>query len=230
MKKRFIADLLIYFLIPIIVCNIFNENTQYVPRLILSMIGIGYTFFIRYYQYRVNISGVIFISIYMFIQSIQSSLNSAYDIYIQNTYCIIGGAILLIIALVFNKNIIKQTYIDFLKALNYTSININHIIKKHNLKEYFDKFSNIVSIHLLSITLIRINNIINLGKDRFTEGITAEVLLNILFIILEIVCLNKFINNYKNNIKVGKSKNYNKLDLNTKSNIINFNKYKNFNR
>ena len=100
----------------------------------------------------------------------------------------------------------------------------------HNLKEHFDKFSNIVSIHLLSITLIRINNIINLGKDRFTEGITAVVLLNILFIILEIVCLNKFINNYKNNIKVGKSKNYNKLDLNTKSNIINFNKYKNFNR
>ena len=216
MKKRFIADLLIYFLIPIIVCNIFNENTQYVPRLILSMIGIGYTFFIRYYQYRVNVSGVIFISVYMFIQSIQSSLNSAYDIYIQNTYCIIGGVILLITALVFNKNIIKQTYIDFLKALNYTIININHIIKKHNLKEYFDKFSNIVSIHLLSITLIRINNIINLGKDRFTEGITAEVLLNILFIILEIVCLNKFINNYKNNIKVGKSKNYNKLDLNTK--------------
>lgn len=230
MNKRVIGDILIYFLIPITLFSIVDVNMNVFSTLIVSMLGIGYTLLIRYNQYRVNFTGVVFMSIYTFIQSFKVGAGGAYKIYAYNTYYMVGAAIILIVAIMFNKNVIKQFFIDILKALDYTSIHINNIIKKHNLNIDFEKFSSMISIHLLSVSLIRISAIVNLGSEGYRGYLNAEVLLNTVFIILEIVTISGFITKFKQIIKTGKSKIYKQVDLDSKSNIINFNQYKHFNK
>lgn len=224
------GDFLIYFLIPIVLCSTVSANTQVFSTLIISMLGIGYTLLIRYNQYRVNVTGVIFMSLYTFIQSLNVGAGGPYYIYAYNTYYMVGATIIFIIAMMFNKNVVKQLCIDILKALNYTSMHINNIIKKHNLKDDFDKLSYIIIIHLLILALIRISSIVNLGAKGYRGYLNAEVLLTTLFIILEIVCISSFITKFKLIMKKGKTKVYKQVNLDSKSNIINFNQYKNFNK
>ncbi|EPZ56556.1 putative membrane protein [[Clostridium] sordellii ATCC 9714] len=79
------------------------------------MIGIGYSIIVRYSQYRVNISAIIFLSIYTIIQSPKISLNDNYYIYVYDIYCLILTSIFLIITNLLDKNIFKLFYIDALK-------------------------------------------------------------------------------------------------------------------
>lgn len=169
-------------------------------------------------------------SAYTFVQSFKIGAESTYHIYAYNTYYMIGATGILIVASMFNKNIVKQLFIDTLKALNYTSMHINNIIKKHNLNLDFNKFSSIISVHLLILALIRVSAIVNFGSNGYRNYLNAEVLLTILFIILEFVCLSNFTNKFKLILKTGKTKVYKNVDLDSSSKVINLKQYKHFNK
>lgn len=230
MKKRLLGDLLVYLFIPIILTSISNPNIQVFSTLIITMLGIGYSILIKYNQYRVNVSGVIFMSLYVFSNSFKVGAGSGYQTYAYNTYYMVGATIILIVLSMFNKNAVRQVWIDILNALEYSQMQINNIIKKHNLNQDFDKFSCVISIHLLILVLIRVCAIVNLGELGYRGYLNAEVLLTTLFLIIEFVCISGFVSKFKLILKTGKSKVYKKTNLDSETRVIHFNKYKNCNK
>ncbi|MGL5717483.1 MAG: hypothetical protein ACRCX2_31000, partial [Paraclostridium sp.] len=190
MKKGLWGDLIVYFILPILLCSVSNPNVYVFSNLIVSMVGIAYTLFIRYSQYRFNISGIIFMSLYTLLQSFKVGATSAYIAYSYDTYYMVVVAIIFIVSPAFDKNIVKQFFIDILKALGYGVMQINNIIKKHNLNVNFERISIIICSHLLIWSVIRTHSIASFGQSGYKGNIDTEVLVNLLFLIVEILYIS----------------------------------------
>lgn len=228
MKKKFLGDILIYFVAPIILYSLFRGQDKIYSVIITTILAIVYSILIKYNQYRFNLSGILFVSIYTITQALKISLTENYHIYIYDTYCLLILSISIIIANLFDKNIFKLLYADILKILNYTQIQIENTIKKNNLYKDFYKITALANIHILMVTLIRSHALLSLGKSGYLNNFVMEIFISTIFIVVETVVLVIFAKKIKNILKGGKIKNL--KFASPESRVINFDKYKNLNK
>ena len=228
MKKRLLGDVLIYFIAPIILFAFFKEKVKFYSTIISFILFISYSILIKYTQCRFNLSGILFASIYTVIQSLKISLTDPYHIYIYDSYCLLLLSIFIITLNLFNKNIFKQLYIDVLKLLNLSQVQIMNTIKRNNLYKDFYKITNIANLHILILVLIRLYSIIILGKNEYLKNLNLEIVICTLFFIIEAVLVTYFKRKINDILQNGKIKNI--KFMSSEPRVINFDKYKNLNK
>ncbi|WP_373598135.1 hypothetical protein [Paraclostridium bifermentans] len=228
MKKKLLSDVLIYLVTPIILCSLFKGQHNIYSIMLGTMLGIGYTMIIKYNQNRFNLSGIVFLSIYIMMQSGKLSLTDGYSIYVYNIYCLLFTSIFIIVTNLFDKNIFKQIYTDILKISNYTQLQIANIIKKNNLYLDFYKITSIVNIHILSLVLVKSHAALSLGKSGYSNNLYMEGFVCTIFFIIEIVFIVSFVKRTKQILSTSKIKTI--KFVSNESKIINFHKYKNLNK
>jgi hypothetical protein len=228
MKKRLIGDALVYFIAPVVLFSIFKGESKIYSLMTTTMILIAYSMIIKYNQFRFNFSGLFFSIGYTFMQSLKIGLNEPYHIYIYNIYCLIIVSIFIVILNLVDRNIFKQIYIDILKILNFSQIQIINSIKKNNLYKEFYKLTSTVIIHILILILVKSHSVFSLGKTGYLNNLNIEASICIIFFIGEAVLISKFIKNTKYILTKSNIKNI--KFVTNESKIININKYKNINK
>ncbi len=233
MKKKFIPDILVYVFAPILVCNLkINKNINYII-LALIILTFIYSITTAKNQFRLNVSGIIFASIYIFAHIFKQNAESDFLRYIYDTYCFLILSISFIGLTFFDKNIIKQIYSDILRSNGHTKYYVGHCLNRKFIKLEFEKTLTIINIHLLAIVFIRIYSISTYGTQNYLITSDLEKLVWLLFIIGECYMVLKIIKENK------KDKNNKFRKENIKSNTINksveekiiyLNKYKKTNK
>ena len=156
----------------------------------------------------------------------------------SSTYFFILCLISLITLKFFDKNAIKQIYIDILKSKGYTKLYIWNSLKNNILIQEFEKALSLVNIHLLSMIFIKVYSIITYGEQKYTTTADLEILVCILFIIAEIYTISRIKQEHKSKEKE-KFKSINKgkglisiktIKKNNKEKIIYLDKYKRTNK
>ena len=240
MKNKFIPDIFVYMVAPIIVCNLINaKSMNYIIVTLIFSISI-YTYITRKRQFRLNTTGLIFAFIYIGLSLIKQGVESDFMKYIYDIYFFISSSIILITLKLLNKNIIQHIYIDVLRANEYTKHYIRNSLKKSNLQDEFEKASLIVNIHLLSMTFIKVYSIATYGVQNYSITANLEILVCMLFIVAEIYMVSRIIQEHKSKIKKKENLKQNKKQTgvevvknrrkDNKEKIIYLNKYKRTNK
>lgn len=228
MKKWLIGDILTYFIAPIIILAIFNREFKIYSIILATIIFLIYSIFIKANQSRINFSGILFSGVYILIQVLKLKLDKSFEIYVFDSYCLIASVIILLILDLLDKNIFKQLYIDLMKILNFSKIQIFTFIKKYKLYNDFNRLTYIVMIHLLILASIQFYSILTLGEYRYPNNLNIEVLICGVFLLIELILISKFVKNMKFNLSKNNMKSM-KFTI-SESKVININKYKNTNK
>lgn len=240
MKNKFIPDVFAYMVAPIIVCNLVNaKSMNYIIVALIFSIFI-YSFIIRKRQSRLDTTGLIFAFVYIGLSLLKQGVESDFMRYIYDIYFFILSSIILIILKLFNKNIIQQIYIDALRANGYTRPYIRNSLKKSNLQDEFEKTSLVVNIHLLSMTFIKVYSIATYGVQNYLITANLQILVCMVFIVVEIYMISRIIQEHKSKIKKKENLKQNKkqtgikviknIKKENKEKIIYLNKYKRTNK
>ncbi|MGL4913188.1 MAG: hypothetical protein ACRC3Y_12245, partial [Romboutsia sp.] len=169
----------------------------------------------------------VYISFYLFKQD----LNTDFERYSYEAYLFILASIFIIVLRLININIIKQFYTDILRAKGHTKIYIWNALKNNKLLQEFEKILQIVVIHIMSMAFIKVYSIVTYGINGYKTTLDLEILVCMLFIIVEICMMSKIIKGDKQkNNKFIKIKSVNKIDYNNKEKVIYLNKYKKTNK
>lgn len=228
MKNRILPDVLVYILSPILIFSFLDEVEL---RYFLTALVFGivlYTMMVKRKEGRINSTGIMFSVVYIIFFSYKQKIQPGYDIYVNNTYFLIIGSILISVMNLLNKNIVKQVYIDILKCKGLSDLNIWNLLKKSENVYYFNKMTYVISIHMLALIFIRVYSMYTYGRQGYTLTTELEILVCVLFIVGELYLISKLSNKRK------KEENET-INKNTKSNssnkrVINLNQYKNMNK
>ena len=225
MRNKILPDLLVYILSPIIVLSMVNVvDIRYFAIGLVPLISI-YSIIVRTKYNRINLSGIVFSFLYIIFSYYKQNIQAGYDTYVYNTYFLIISAIIIVLISLFNKNIIKQVYIDLLKCKGMSPLEIWNQVKKSENIYYFNKINHILILQILSNILIRVYSMNTYGINDYTYTKELEILINILFIMGEIYISSKLFNKIKKEDSILINKNV-KVN-NSSRRVINFNKYKN---
>jgi len=228
MRNKILPDLLVYILSPIIVLSMVNVvEVRYFAIGLVPLISI-YTIIVRTKYNRINLSGIVFSFLYIIFSYYKQNIQAGYDTYVYNTYFLIISAIIIVLISLFNKNIIKQVYIDILKCKGMSPLEIWNQVKKSENIYYFNKINHILILQILSIILIRVYSMNTYGINDYTYTKELEILINTLFIMGEIYISSKLFNKIKKEDSILINKNV-KVN-NSSRRVINFNKYKNMSK
>lgn len=240
MKNKFIPDIFVYMVAPIIVCNLINaKSMSYIIVALIFSIFI-YSFITRKRQFRLNTTGLLFAFVYIGLSLLKQGVELDFMRHIYDIYFLILSSIILITLKLFNKNIIQQIYIDALRANGYTKSYIRNSLKKSNLQDEFEKASSIVNIHLLSMTFIKVYSMATYGVKNYSITANLEILVCVIFIVAEIYMISRIIQEYKSKTKKNENIKQNKkqtgfavvknIKKQNKEKIIYLNKYKRTNK
>ena len=228
MKNKLLLDILIYIISPAIVCNIVTDKKvdYIIAGLILAILF--YTFISSKKEYKINISGICISFIYIGFYLFKQSTNIDFEKYVYETYLLILTSIYLVVMRLVNINVIKQIYADILRAKGHTKIYIWNDVKNNKLLQEFEKTLQILLIHIMSIVFIKVYSIITYGINGYKTTLDLEIIVCILFIIVEIYMASRIIDINKSkekkyNTALMKSKSINK---NSNEKVIYLNKYK----
>lgn len=228
MKNKLLFDLIVYIIVPIILSSFTNnfpiEYTTLGTIFILSI----YTIINKKKESRINISGVLFSTIYIGVFLTRQNLPDNFDVYKYDTYLMIAMTLIIIFSVLFNRNIIKQIYIDIRKCKSDNYLRILNNIRKFNLDNDFEKISLLFTLHLISLIFIRIFSIYIFNFPEYSNYI-IEIIVNIGFIICEIYTISKFNLKLRNNIKTKTTKSKFSM-LQIKSKVIDIEQYRSINK
>jgi len=228
MRNKILPDLLVYILSPIIVLSMVNVvDIRYFAIGLVPLISI-YSIIVRTKYNRINLSGIVFSFLYIIFSYYKQNIQAGYDTYVYNTYFLIISAIIIVLISLFNKNIIKQVYIDLLKCKGMSPLEIWKQVKKSENICYFNKINHILILQILSIILIRVYSMNTYGINDYTYTKELEILINTLFIMGEIYISSKLFNKIKKEDSILINKNVKVNNSNRR--VINFNKYKNMSK
>jgi len=229
LKNKLLFDSIVYIIVPIILSSSFTNNfpIEYITLGTMFILSI-YTIITKKKESRINISGVLFSTIYIVVFLIKQNLSNNFDAYKYDTYLMIVMTLTIIFSVLFNKNIIKQIYIDIRKCKNDNYLRILNNIRKFKLDNDFEKISLLFTLHLILLIFIRIFSIYIFNFSGYNNSI-IEIIVNIGFIICEIYTISKFNLKLKNNIKakITKSK-FSMLPI--KSKVIDIEQYRSINK
>lgn len=229
MKNKLLSDLIVYIIVPIILSSSFTNNfpIEYTTLGTIFILSI-YTIINKKKESRINISGVLFSTIYIGVILIRQNLPNNFDVYKYDTYLMIAMTLIIIFSVLFNRNIIKQIYIDIRKCKNDNYLRILNNIRKFNLDNDFEKISLLLTLHLISLIFIRIFSIYIFNFSEYSNSI-IEIIVNIGFIICEIYTISKFNLKLRNNIKTKTTKSKFSM-LQIKSKVIDIEQYRSINK
>lgn len=238
MKNKFIPDIFVYMIAPMIVSNLINvENFGYTTVALIFFIFI-YSFITRKIQFRINISGLIFACIYIGISLLKQNAESDFVRYTYDIYFLMISLMILLSLKFINKNVIQQIYIDILRANGHKKNYIYNFFKKEDLRGKFEKTSSIVNVHLLSMIFIKVYSIITYGSQNYLITADLEILVCTIFVIVEIYMFYKIKQDYKpkknEHLKINKNKSslavLKNIKNEDKEKVIYLNKYKKTNK
>lgn len=204
MKKKLLFDSTVYIISPIALFNFIKYpiNNYFILPLVLLIVI--YTIITKHNEYRINLSGILFASIYFLISIFRQNIEYGFNMYIYDTNCMVMLTLIIILSILLNKNILKLIYIDINKCSGYNNLRISNNIKKANLDYDFKKISYLIIIHIISLIFIRLISIYTLGITNYEKTNIIQIIFNIAFIIGEIYMVSKLISNIKDNIKIKK--------------------------
>lgn len=238
MKNKFMPDIFVYILAPIVACNLVgNKKMDYIIIALIFTIFF-YSFITRKKDSRLSVTGMIFSFGYISLYLLKQGVKTDFMRYVYDMYFFILSSISLITLKLFNNNIIKQIYTDILRSKGHTKHYIWNVLKKNTITQEFEKISSLVNIHLLSMAFIKVYSIVTYGAQKYTTTADLEILVCMLFIVAEIYMISRMKQEHKSkgkgyfkDIKKGKSmisiKTTKKAD---KEKIIYLNKYKRANK
>lgn len=226
--KKLLLDLGVYIGAPILLFNLARDTYITYFIIALAVLGVFYSVSTKRKEERINISGIIFMILYVSMFLFRKDIDSEYKVYIYDTYFLISGALAILLLNIFGKNLVTRVYVDISRARGYNNLSIWSSIRKNHLDISFNKLSTILATQLLVISFIKVYSISNYGASNYTSTQDLEVLVCMLFIILEIYMISKTMSNikYKPN---NKSKSKSKYNLNDRR-VINLSQYKNTNK
>lgn len=184
-------------------------------------------------ELRLNVSGIIFASLYICAHMFKQNAESDFVRYIYDTYCFLILSILFIGLIFFDKNIIRQIYSDILRSKGHTKYYVGHYLSRKFIKQEFEKILSIINIHLLAITFIRVYSISTYGAQEYLITLDLEKLVCLLFIIAECYMVYKIIRENKkdkNNKFRKENIRNNTINKDVEEKIIYLNKYKKTNK
>lgn len=229
MKNKLLSDSIVYIISPIILLAFTNYSTIiYFASALVFILSI-YTIITKKRESRINVSGIIFSTIYILMFLFRQKVQKGFDMYIYDTCLMIVLTLIIVLPLLLNKNIFRQIYIDIRKCKNDNNLRILNNIKKINLDNDFKNLSFIFTIHLVSLILIRVFSIYIFGFESYENNFMIQVLLNIAFIIYEMYMVSKLMSKLKNNITIKKrSSRIKKSPISGR--VIDIEQYKNMNK
>ena len=224
MRSKLMKDILVYILLPILVFNIDIVNHTNIIFQIVFSIAIFYTIFTRYKENRVNITGVVAFFILVGIFTIRKNFDSD-EVYFYNTCIILGIALIIPVLKIFNKEVCVIIIKDLLKSLNKNSLVVIKILKKKSIVNELKKISALIETCLISVSLIRILNILIYQCNPNSYFSFISRCIGIIFLGVVIYKTLKLMNE-------SKKLNLNKVNKptgpgdNSKGKVINFNSFK----
>lgn len=229
MKSKLMLDLSIYMIAPIILCNVFGD--EYLMYSIATLIAIVsmYSMSVKKNEARVNLSGLVFVYIYILLIILKKDIVSDYQIYIYDTYFIMLCGVGIVFLNLIDKNIITRIYFDVQRSKGINHLLIWSNINKCELLTEFNKLSYTLSLHLILSSLVKVYSILLYKKGAYTLTHDLEVLISIIFLIGEIYIVSNIMSKIKlvKNKKINKNKSKYQLNNNR---VINFNQYKDANK
>lgn len=228
LKNKLLSDSIVYIICPILLFNFINISINKFVILSLMIIIGSYTIITKDKESRINLTGLMFSTIYFLISLFRQNVNHGFDMYIYDTYCMIICTLIIIFLLLLHKNIFKLMYIDIRRCKGDNNLRIFNNIRKANLELDFKRISLLTIIHLLSLIAIRLISINILGYINYEKTYIIQVIINIVFIMSEIYMVSKLRDNIRKNIKV-KNKVSRMKKLPIGSRIIDIKNYKNLN-
>lgn len=224
MKSKLMKDILVYILLPILVFNTDMVNHTNITFQIASSIAVFYTIFTLYKENRVNITGVFTFFILSGIFIIRKTFDPD-EVYFYNTCIILSVALIIPIFKVFNKEVSIVIIKDMLKSLNRNSLVVVKILKKKSMINDLKKISAWIEICLISVSLIRILNILIYQCNPNSYFGFISRCIGIIFLVLVIYKSLKLVNESKK-LNLNKVNKPTGSDDNSKGKVINFNTFK----
>ena len=165
MKNKLLSDSIVYIISPIILLAFTNYSTIiYFASALVFILSI-YTIITKKRESRINVSGIIFSTIYILMFLFRQKVQKGFDMYIYDTCLMIVLTLIIVLPLLLNKNIFRQIYIDIRKCKNDNNLRILNNIKKINLDNDFKNLSFIFfllrSVKIFSIRLKSHPQIVN---------------------------------------------------------------------
>nr|WP_317331546.1 hypothetical protein [uncultured Romboutsia sp.] len=229
MKNKLLSDLIVYIISPVILLSFINYSIIRYLALALVFILSIYTITIKKMESRINISGIIFSTAYIFMFLFRKKVQQGFDMYIYDTYCMIVLTLIIVLPLLVNKNIFRQIYIDIRRCSCENNLRIFNNIKKINLDNDFKNLSLLFTAHLVSLILIRVFSIYIFGFESYENNFMIQVLLNIVFIIVEMYMASKLMSKLKTNVTI-KKRNSEIKKSHISGRVIDIEQYKNMNK
>lgn len=229
MKSKLILDLSIYMIAPIMLFNIVDSKNLTYTVVVLMALSIIYSIFCKKRESRVNLSGIVFVSIFALMTFLRKDIESSYQVYVYDTYFLILVGISVLICSVLERDIIRRFYIDIQRAKGINKLSIWSNIKKSNISREFKQLSYLISIHLIIISLIMVYSISTNGKELYTMTENLEISISTAFLLGEIYMISKIMSKSKQIKNSKKKRSKSKYNLNN-SRVVSFEKYKNANK
>lgn len=243
MRYRIILDLAVYMVAPILLFNFVKVNYLMYYIIALICLGIFYSAVTKHKERRVNISGIVFMTLCLVLFLFKQEAKSGFQVYVYDTYLLILCSLAIPVLNMFSKNIFNRIYVDFLRAKGQNSLAIWSTIRKNKLDIEFNKLSSLVAVHLLIISFIKVYSISTYGASKYLATSDLEILVSMIFILAEMFMISKItskskykMSNHKNSgSSNSKEKSKNKIDEKAKRKIndgrvINLSQYKNINK
>ncbi|MCR8745071.1 hypothetical protein [Romboutsia lituseburensis] len=235
MRNKVIADIFVYVVSPVIVCNIVNNQKYDYIIVALLFAMFFYSFVTKKREYRINVTGLVFSFVYIGLYLLKQDIYIAFDKYIYDTYFYLIASITLIGLRFLNINMVSQLYNDILRAKGKTKVYIWNKLKKSTVAQELEKTLQIIIIHFMSVAFIKVYSIANYGINGYKTTLDLEFLATLLFIIAEVYMASRIMNidsDLKRKKKNNKSSIITIKQIKTSSDdkIIYLNKYKKTNK
>ena len=229
MKNKLLSDLIVYIISPAILLSFTNHRTiRYFALALLFTLSI-YTIITKKKKSRINVSGIIFSTTYIFMFLFRQKVQPCFDMYKYDTCLMIILTLIIVLSLLLNKNIFRQIYIDIRRCKDDNNLRIFNNIKKFNLDKDFKNLSLIFTIHLASLILIRVFSIYIFGFESYANSYMIQIVLNIVFIIYEMYIGSKLMSKLNTNIRT-KNRNSEIKKSSISGRVIDIEQYKNMNK
>lgn len=221
MKWKMIKEIFVYCFLPVVAIGFFRDNFNGIPWIVL-IIGFLYTFYTKQKENRINYIFTSFLALFSSYFIFTANLSGDMLIQFNLGFVIfISIAILLLEAL--DISICKIAFQDILMMLGESRLGVYKIGRRGKVSMNLKKLSTIIILELLCCDLIAIYHINIKHIQDFGTMISYEVLVVIIFSLIELYQINLI----KSKVKYIKYKNKKlikeKVDL---GKVINLEQYR----
>lgn len=233
MKSKFMMDLSVYMIAPIILCNIVEPKDLAYSIAGLVALVVIYSLSCKNKESRVNISGLLFTALFVGLTVLKKEVESRYQIYIYDTYFLMLLGITILICAVIKKDIIRRIYIDIQRSKGINNLSIWSNIKKSGISKECKQLAYAISGHLILLSFVKVYSISKYGESLYTTTQDLEVIGSVIFLLIEMYFISKIMSKSKEvkNSKRNKNKNKSKSKYNLNSSkVVSFEEYKNVNK